>query len=103
MFSKSLIITGAVLVLSHAHAADPAACETALDPISDASLLAAASDENPDAIVFEVGELEASFGGMPTASMNVLLPTPGAPVMPTRIDFPVCGSSRVSSCSASNW
>ena len=70
MFSKSLIIAGAVLVLSHAHAADPAACETALDPIDDETLLAAEADENPDSITFEVGELEATFGGQPTASMS---------------------------------
>ena len=29
----------------------------------------------------------------PSASMNVLLPTPGTPVMPTRLDLPVCGSN----------
>ncbi len=28
---------------------------------------------------------------IPSASMKVLLPTPGTPVMPTRRDFPVCG------------
>ena len=32
---------------------------------------------------------------MPSASMKVLLPTPGTPVMPTRRDRPACGKHRV--------
>ena len=31
---------------------------------------------------------------MPRASMKVLLPTPGTPVIPTRSEWPVCGSRR---------
>lgn len=38
---------------------------------------------------------------LPSASMNVDLPTPGTPVMPTRCAFPLCGSSRTSNCWAS--
>ncbi len=33
----------------------------------------------------------------PSASMKVLLPTPGTPLMPRRKALPVCGSSAVSS------
>jgi hypothetical protein len=33
---------------------------------------------------------------VPNASMNVLLPTPGTPLMPTRRAPPVSGSSAVS-------
>ena len=35
----------------------------------------------------------------PSASMKVLLPTPGTPLMPRRSDWPVCGSNAVSSSS----
>ncbi len=37
----------------------------------------------------------------PSASMKVDLPAPGAPEMPTRMDFPACGSTSSSSASAS--
>ena len=37
---------------------------------------------------------------MPSASMKVLLPTPGTPVMPTRRDLPVCGRMASSSRAA---
>jgi hypothetical protein len=36
----------------------------------------------------------------PSASMKVDLPTPGTPEMPTRIDWPVCGSSARSTSPA---
>jgi hypothetical protein len=32
---------------------------------------------------------------MPSASMKVLFPTPGTPVMPTRRDSPVAGRMRI--------
>ena len=70
MFSKFLIIVSTLLILSHAHAADPAACRTSLDPIADDALLSALTAEDPDAIVLEAGEFEAQFGGRPTASMS---------------------------------
>ena len=70
VYAKSLIIAGTLLVLSHAHAADPAACRTTLDPIADDTLLPETSGDDPDAIIFEVGELEAQFGPDPTASMT---------------------------------
>ena len=44
----------------------------------------------------------ASTRCRPSASMNVDLPTPGAPLMPTRIAPPVAGSSSSSSASASS-
>ena len=37
---------------------------------------------------------------MPSASMVVDLPTPGEPVMPTRIAWPVCGSRSCTSSRA---
>src|SRR6202042_3596382 len=37
-----------------------------------------------------------SISWPPRASMKVDLPTPGTPVMPTRLAGPACGSSRVS-------
>ncbi len=37
---------------------------------------------------------------IPSASMKVLLPTPGTPVMPMRRDFPVCGRMASSRCAA---
>src|ERR1017187_6167767 len=37
---------------------------------------------------------------IPNASMKVLLPTPGTPVIPTRRDFPVCGRIKSSRCAA---
>ena len=36
----------------------------------------------------------------PNASMNVLLPTPGTPLMPSRNALPVCGNNAVSKASA---
>jgi hypothetical protein len=42
----------------------------------------------------------AAHSRRPSASMSVLLPTPGAPVMPTRMAPPVCGSSSCSKASA---
>ena len=39
----------------------------------------------------------------PSASMNVDLPAPGEPVMPTRIEWPVCGSSASSTAAARAW
>ena len=42
-----------------------------------------------------------STSTQPSASMNVLLPTPGTPVMPTRLALPVRGNTRCrTSCAA---
>ena len=35
--------------------------------------------------------------------MNVDLPAPGAPVIPTRMEFPLCGSSACSKPAARSW
>ncbi len=40
---------------------------------------------------------------VPSASMNVDLPTPGTPVIPTRVAPPDFGSSRTSSSCAFAW
>jgi hypothetical protein len=40
---------------------------------------------------------------MPSVSMNVDLPTPGAPEMPTRIALPVCGSTASNTARAFFW
>ena len=45
--------------------------------------------------------LPASTRCMPSASMNVDLPAPGAPVMPTRTALPVAGINASSSATAS--
>jgi LPS-assembly protein len=68
--AKYLIIAGILLGLPPAHAAEPAACQTSLEPLSVDSLLPAASTTDDMAIVFEVGELEAHFGTSPTARMT---------------------------------
>ena len=39
---------------------------------------------------------------MPNDSINVLLPTPGTPVIPMRMDFPLCGRHSSIICSASS-
>ena len=69
MFSKFLIIAGALLIHSYAHAEDPASCATELDGFSgDRGLQPAATD--PDVVTLEVGGLEATLGKDPSASMT---------------------------------
>jgi LPS-assembly protein len=68
--SKYLIIASGLLVLPHAHAAEPAACETSLDPLSADSLLPISSSTSDSVIEFEVGDLEVQFGLKPTARMG---------------------------------
>ncbi len=68
--SKYLIIAGGLLVLPHAHAAEPAACQTSLDPLSADSLLPVSSSTSESVIEFEVGNLEAQFGTNPAARMG---------------------------------
>ncbi|MFZ9052991.1 MAG: LPS-assembly protein LptD [Woeseiaceae bacterium] len=70
MSSKFLIIAGVSLVFTHAHAADPAECQTSMQRLAEGRQLLSSSVEDPDAIVFEVGELEAQMGPRPTASMT---------------------------------
>ena len=47
--------------------------------------------------------LPVSIKLQPNASMKVLLPTPGTPVMPVRKAFPECGKSLRLSSAASFW
>jgi LPS-assembly protein len=68
--SKYLIITGALLVLPVAQAADPAFCSTSLDRLSDEVQIPALNLENPEAVVFEVGALQAEVSPTPSASMT---------------------------------
>jgi len=68
--SKYLIITGSLLVLPVAQAADPAFCSTSLDRLSDEKQVPALNLENPNAIIFEVGALQAEVNPTPSASMT---------------------------------
>ncbi|MGI9271624.1 MAG: LPS-assembly protein LptD [Woeseiaceae bacterium] len=70
MHSKYLIIASFLLTLPTAHAAEPAACQTSLDRLSVDTLLPATAMSADNAIVFEVGELDAQFGTTPTARMT---------------------------------
>ena len=70
MSSKYLIITGSLLVLPVAQAADPAFCSTSLDRLSDEVQIPALNLENPEAVVFEVGALQAEVSPTPSASMT---------------------------------
>jgi LPS-assembly protein len=67
--SKILIIVGALLVLPHAQAAEPASCRTALDPLPDRPTLEVADPESKT-ITLEVGGLEAQLGENPKAAMS---------------------------------
>jgi len=68
--SKYLIIASGLLILPPAHAAEPAACQTSLDPLYADSLLPISSSTSDTVIEFEVGEFEAQFGINPTARMT---------------------------------
>ena len=55
-------------------------------------------------IASTASERPRSSSARPKRSMKVDLPTPGTPVMPSRTDLPVCGSTAASSASArSRW
>ena len=69
MSSKALIIASALLVLSPAFAADPAACGTTMQRLSEQRSLEAV-DPNSETITLEVGGLEAQLGEDPTAAMT---------------------------------
>ena len=90
-FDESLILVGDRVVAREADLATTAAWRQLWDPSyplygSTASMS-----------IF----LPARAKYMPNASMNVRFPTPGAPVIPTRIEPPAWGSRRVSNSSAS--
>jgi LPS-assembly protein len=68
--STLLIIAGASLVLPYAHAAEPDSCYVPPEPVALDSALTTVNLDNPDAIIFEVGELVAQMGEQPSASMT---------------------------------
>lgn len=68
--TKFLTIAGALLVLPYANAAEPDSCYVAVEPVAPARPLAALASDNPEAIVFEVGELDVQLGTAPAASMT---------------------------------
>ncbi|MBT8098854.1 MAG: hypothetical protein KJO82_03850, partial [Gammaproteobacteria bacterium] len=70
MLSRILIITGGLLVVVHAHAADPLACGNDLQAVVASPLRSSAEILPDDSIQFEVGELDAQFGPRPTAEMR---------------------------------
>jgi LPS-assembly protein len=65
-----LIIAGVSLVLPYAHAAEPESCYVPAEPIAPDSALTTINLDNPEAIIFEVGELVAQLGDQPSASMT---------------------------------
>jgi LPS-assembly protein len=67
--SKYLIIAAALLVAPYANGAEPDSCYAPVTRMSDERLATAIDASNPDAIVFEVGELDAQLGQNPRASM----------------------------------
>jgi LPS-assembly protein len=68
--SKFLIIASSLLILPNAQAAEPTFCGTALNRLSDERQTPPLNLENPDAVVLEVGALEAEMGTTPKASMT---------------------------------
>ena len=67
--SKYLIIAAALLVAPYANGAEPDSCYAPVTRMSDERLATPIDTSNPDAIVFEVGELDAQLGQNPRASM----------------------------------
>jgi LPS-assembly protein len=67
--SSPLIIAGALLVLPYAHAAEPNSCYVPVEPVAVDTALTTINLDNPEAIIFEVGELVAQLGDEPSASM----------------------------------
>jgi LPS-assembly protein len=70
LFSTRLIIAGALLVTPFAYAAEPDACYAPPAPVDVDSALTTIDLDDPEAIEFEVGELEAQLGEQPSASMT---------------------------------
>ena len=68
--STLLIIAGVSLVLPCAHAAKPESCHVPPEPIAPDSALTTINVDNPEAIIFEVGEFVAQLGEQPSASMT---------------------------------
>ena len=65
-----LAIAGALLVLPNAHSAEPDSCHAPVEHIAVDRPISTLDPSNPEAIVFEVGALEAQLGSEPRASMT---------------------------------
>ena len=63
------IMAGLLLALPPVHAADPASCNTSLEPIAAAEALETA-DPDSKTVTLEVGGIEAALGPPPAASMT---------------------------------
>ncbi len=60
-----------LLAVTHAHGADPLACETTVgEPIDVGPSMAETAPDDPNTLVFEAGRLEAQLGEEPTATMS---------------------------------
>jgi LPS-assembly protein len=60
----------ALLVMPHAHGAEPDSCYAPVERVAADWTEPGIDPDNPDAIVFEVGDFEAQLGDKPTASMT---------------------------------
>ena len=70
LFSTRLIIAGALLVTPFAYAAEPEACYAPPPPVDVDNALTEINLDDPEAVFFEVGQLEAALGDPPSASMT---------------------------------
>ncbi len=70
MSSKYLIIAGALLVLPHAHGAEPTSCRVPANKLFDDTRISALGDAGSNTAVLETGEFHAQLGDKPTASMT---------------------------------
>jgi LPS-assembly protein len=66
----TLALAVALLAMPNAHSAEPDSCYAPVERVADDWPEPGIDPDNPDAIVFEVGRLEAQFGDDPTASMT---------------------------------
>jgi len=64
------IAAGALLVLPCVHAVEPESCYVPAEPVDVDSSLTTLNLDNPESIVFEVGELMAELGEQPSAAMT---------------------------------
>ena len=70
LYSTRLIIAGALLVTVCAYAAEPDACYAPPTPVDAGAALTSINLDDPEAVTFEVGQLEAQLGAEPSASMT---------------------------------
>jgi LPS-assembly protein len=68
--STRLIIAVALLVTPCAYAAEPDACYAPPAPVDVDNALTSINLDDPEAVTFEVGQLEAQLGAEPSASMT---------------------------------